>query len=128
MKQLKERVCDESAVTLLWKHCGLKWEELGVKGEGIKDLLTKEVSYLCMPYLTCVSLPLLLSQKLGFLLPRTHLNDLISQFQSINTTIEDIIKWIDVSSHVTRHMISHVIVSCPTHRRSVAQRAEVQTL
>ena len=47
MKQLKEGVCDESEVVSLWKHCGLKWEELGVKGEGIKDLLTKEVSFLC---------------------------------------------------------------------------------
>lgn len=55
MKQLKEGVCDESAVVLLWKRCGLKWEELGVKGEGLKDLLTEEVSFLCTcPTCTCV--------------------------------------------------------------------------
>ena len=37
-------VCDtESAVVSLWKGCGLKWEELGVKGEDLEELIAREV-------------------------------------------------------------------------------------
>ena len=43
MNQLKG-VCDtESAVVSLWKGCGLKWEELGVKGEDLEELIAREV-------------------------------------------------------------------------------------
>ena len=43
MNQLKG-VCDtESAVVSLWKGCGLKWEELGVKGEDLEQLIAREV-------------------------------------------------------------------------------------
>ena len=44
MKQLKEGVCAESAVVSLWEGCGLQWEELGVRGDALKDLLTREVT------------------------------------------------------------------------------------
>ena len=43
MNQLKG-VCDtESVVVSLWKGCGLKWEELGVKGEDLEELIAREV-------------------------------------------------------------------------------------
>ena len=49
MKQLTEGVCAESAVVSLWEGCGLRWEEdLGVKTDNLKDLLTREVLYTCM--------------------------------------------------------------------------------
>ena len=48
MKQLTEGVCAESAVVSLWEGCGLRWEEdLGVKMDNLKDLLTREVLYIC---------------------------------------------------------------------------------
>ena len=41
MKQLTAGVCTESVVVALWQ--GLKWEELGVKGDDLRDLLAREV-------------------------------------------------------------------------------------
>ena len=41
--------------------------------------------------------------------PWIHLTDLISQLQSVQTTDDDIIKWIDVSCHVMGHVTFHVI-------------------
>ena len=41
MKQLTAGMCAESEVVSLWQ--GLSWDELGVKGEDLKDLLAREV-------------------------------------------------------------------------------------
>ena len=57
---------------------------------------------------TCLCL-----QKLGVPLqpqPMIHLTDLISQFQSVETTTDYIVKWIDVSCHVTGHMTFYEVM------------------
>ena len=48
MKQLTAGVCAESTVVSLWEGCGLKWEELGIKGDELRELLTREVRRQCM--------------------------------------------------------------------------------
>ena len=42
MKQLTAGVCAESAVVALWQ--GLRWEEMGVKHDDLRDLIVREVS------------------------------------------------------------------------------------
>ena len=42
MKQLTAGVCAESAVVALWQ--GLRWEEMGVKHDDLRELIVREVS------------------------------------------------------------------------------------
>ena len=41
MKQLTAGVCAESAVVALWQ--GMRWEELGVKYDDLRELVAMEV-------------------------------------------------------------------------------------
>ena len=43
MNQLKGVCGTESTVVSLWKGSGLRWEELGVKGDDLENLITTEV-------------------------------------------------------------------------------------
>ena len=126
MKQLTAGVCAESAIVALWQ--GLSWEELGVKGDELKELLSSEV-YNNMMHNCQSGRPLLQPvivvakqvfklvfpvQQLEFLLGKevtrgqvALLEKLISRFKASDITNDDIILWIEVS-HVIRHVIRHV--------------------